>query len=198
MTRLLANLGLALMLAACAPPVAIDLRSALTRAAIDQSEDALLLAELPARALAATLAPRGERDGVVTWNTGQGQTLSFRGGVLVATRGLGDDLMSADVSGTLAALNGGPQSGYPRLLTFVDGTGRTEFRALLCDMGPPVADPVLSFGIGFPAVRREETCGTTGGIVTNRYWIGSDGIMRRAEQWVGPTLGTLATEQVTR
>jgi hypothetical protein len=96
------------LLAACAQKPAPDLRGLLSRAAIDRSPQPLILAELPSQNVVATLIPRDTLDGVVTWRTGRGQTLSFRDGVLVATRSLGNDLMSADVAGTQAALRGGP------------------------------------------------------------------------------------------
>lgn len=185
-------------LVACTQATVPDLRTSLTRNQIDRSTQALILAEMPSRDLSATLALTGARTGVDTWRTGQNQTLSLNDGVLIATRGLGHDLMSADVAGTLAALAGGPQSGYPRLLSYLDGEGQTVFRAMLCEMRPAVADPVVSFGLTFPATRRDETCATTGQTVTNRYWIGTDGAMRRSEQWIGPDLGTLAIEQLTR
>jgi hypothetical protein len=186
-----------LALAACTAQ-SVDPRSVLTRAVIDRSPQPLLLAEVPVLGVAATLAPQGSRDGVITWRTAQGQALSFRDGVLIATRGLGHDLISADVAGTLAALNGGPQAGYARLMTYLDGQNQTIHRAMLCDMGPALPDPVVSFGLTFPALRRDEVCATTGDTVTNRYWLGEDGVMRRSEQWIGPALGTLATELLTR
>ena len=198
MIRSFAIVCIVASLAACARPVAPDLRSALSRSNIDGSPQPLLLAELPTQALAATLAPAGERDGVVTWRTGQGQTLSFRNGVLIATRGLGDDLMSADVSGTLAALSGGPVSGYPRLMTYLDGEDGTLFRAMTCEMAPPTSSSVSSFDVTFPTMLWTETCYTTGLSVENRYWLNADGTMRRSEQWVGPMLGTLASEWISR
>lgn len=187
-----------MLLSACATPPAADPRAGLTRARLDGSARPILLAEVPTRDLAATLAPRGERQGVATWHTAANQTLSFRDGVLIATRGLGDDLMSADVSGTLAALNGGPLADYPRLMTYLDGEGRTLMRAMICAMCAGEPATVRGIGLDFPVTLRVETCHTTGLSVENRYWQDADGTMRRAEQWIGPGLGTLATELLTR
>lgn len=190
-------LVLAMALSACST-AAVDPRQVLSREAIDRSDQPLILAELPSRAVAATLVRVGDRSGVETWQTAQGQTLSYRRGVLVATRGLGDDLMSADVGGTLAALRGGPQSDYPRLMTFLDGEGRTVFRAMQCEMGAPSAATVRSFSLDFTTSLTVEKCYATGLSVENRYWLDPGGEMRRSEQWVSPTLGSLATELVSR
>ena len=193
--RLTALAALALM-AACAAPVAIDIRGTLTRAQIDGSPQPLLLAEVPGNAVAATLIPLGSRDGMDTWRTAGNQTLSFRDGVLIATRGLGDDLMSADVSGTLAALNGAAGD-YARHQTYLDGDGQTVFRSLLCSMDAGRPATVDSFGVTFPTTLRVETCHTTGLSIENRYWTDA-GRMRRAEQWIGPALGPLVTERLSR
>jgi hypothetical protein len=186
------------LVAGCATPPPTDPRASLTRPIIDQSPLPLIVAEIPRRGVAATMALQGDRGGVTTWRTADFQTLTFRGGVLIATRGLGDDLMSADVTGTLAALQGGPQAGYPRIMSYLDGEGRTQFRAMVCDMAAPQAAAVTSFGLNFPVQLHVETCNTTGQTVTNRYWRQTDGIVRQSEQWIGPGLGTLATERLSR
>lgn len=191
--------ALALM-AACGAqgPSGAEIRAALTPEQLERAQAPVLLAEVPEAGLAATLVLAGSRDGVETWRTGDNQTLSFRDGVLVATRGLGDDLMSADVSGTLAALRGGAREGYPRLLTYLDGEDRTLFRAMICSMSAPESATVEGIGAVYATWLSVETCHTTGLSVTNRYWQDSDGTMRRATQWVGPGLGMLVTERLTR
>jgi hypothetical protein len=188
---------LAFLLTGCAAQ-APDMRAGLSRAAIDRSAQPLMLAEIVERGLVAKLVPAGSRDGVTTWRTGQRQTLAFRGGVLIATRGLGNDLMSADVAGTLAALAGGPQSDYARLMTYLDGDVQTEFRAMLCRMGPPAATRTGSYGLSFATTLRIETCRMPGLTVENRYWQEADGTMRRSEQWIGPGGGPLVIEWLSR
>lgn len=188
----------ALALAACAPATSPDPRRSLTRAVIDRSPQPLILAEMPDLGVLATLIPAGTNGNVVTWRTGQNQMLSFDGGVLVATRGLGADLMSADVTATRAALNGGPSQGYARLLSYLDGDEGTLLRAMVCDMAPGTAATVDSFGLSFATTLRVETCRTTGFTARNRYWLNPDGTMRRTEQWVGPGAGTLVAEWLTR
>lgn len=188
----------ALWLSACAPGAAPDVRAQISRAQVDRSTQPLLLAEIPALNAAATMVPLGSRDGVVTWRTADDVALSFRDGIVIASRGLGFDLISADVAGTLAALDGGRQSGYSRLLTLLDGEGQTLFRAFLCEMGPPRAETIGIVGASFATIRRDETCHSTGLTVENSYWRDADGTMRRARQWLSPGAGLLTTERLTR
>lgn len=196
-------LALLAVLAGCAAqgPDAAQIRAGLTPEQLARAPGPVLLADLPQAGLAATLQRSATRNGVETWRTATGQTLAFRDGVLVATRGLGDDLMDADVTGTLAALRGGAESGgapqHSRLMSFLDGEDRTLFRALLCTMSAPQPATLQGIGATFPTRLRIETCHTTGLSVTNRYWQDHNGTMRRAEQWIGPGLGMLMTERLT-
>lgn len=199
MVRTPALLLLALLTgAACAPAAAPDVRALISRVQVDRSPQPLLLAEVPALATAATLIPQGSRDGVTTWRTADDVALSFRDGLVVATRGLGVDLMSADVAGTQAAFGGGARQDYSRLMTFVDGEGQTVFRAFVCEMTAPRAERIEVLGAAFDTLRHDETCFSTGLRVDNSYWRDADGTMRRARQWVSPIAGYLTTERLTR
>lgn len=187
------------LLTGCAAqgPSAEQIRAGITPAQITQASGPVLLAEVPGSHLAATMQHNQTRDGVETWKTGGNQTLSFRSGVLIQTRGLGDDLMGADVAGTLAALQGGPQADYPRLLSYLDGENRTILRAMTCAMSAPEPAQIAGIGTNFATRLRAETCHTTGLSVTNLYWQDADGTMRRSKQWIGPGLGMLVTELLT-
>lgn len=200
MTRLALALSALALVAACSAqaPSASAIRASMTQAQLAQLSTPLMLAEVPDSGLAATLVPVQSRGGVETWRTGDAQTLTFREGVLIATRGLGDDLMSADVNGTLAALRRGGGTDYPRLMSYLDGEDRNEFRAMTCNMSAPQSATVEGIGTRYPTRLSVETCYTTGLSVTNRYWHDVNGKMRRAEQWAGPGLGMLVTERLTR
>lgn len=187
------GLILAILLAGCAAPPP-NMRPEPVQAATGRGAPPVLLAEIARTGLTARLVPDGSRDGVTTWRTGQRQTLAFRGGVLIATRGLGDDLMSADVSGTLAALSSGAQDVYARRMTYLDGDAQTLSRTLTCRMGPPAVATVDSHGLAFATTLRVEACTMPGLTVQNRYWQTSDGAMRRSDQWIGPGAGHLRLE----
>jgi len=152
-----------------------------------------LRVRLAAKGAQATLAPVA-RDGAVTvWQTLDGITLSFRHGVLVATRGLGADLMSADVDTTLAMLRGatyGATEGgyYPHIRTYLDGENRTVFTSYQCRRA--TADAT--------ARRIEERCVSPGGAFTNIYWLDGAGAVIKSRQWVGPVIEYMETERVMR
>ena len=184
-------------LAACAPKgPPPDPRALLTAGQIRASSQPLLLTRIDDLG-GSTMIVTGRRDGVVTWRTADFVTFSYRDGLLVATRGLGADLMSADVSRTHAALTGGPSQDYPRFLTFLGPDDKTLFRAFRCTMRDAGPDPVVSFGTVFPATLMRETCHSTRLTIENRYWVAPGGGIRRSFQWIGADLGYLETEQLS-
>jgi hypothetical protein len=104
---------------ACAgePP---DIRSTITPDAIAATSEPLLFVELTETGQQVIMALTGRNGDVVTWSTADGQSISLQGGVLVATRGFGFDLMSAEVAGTVAALAGGRRD-YERFVSYIAG-----------------------------------------------------------------------------
>ena len=77
---------------------------ALPTAALAEGPGNVLMVTLLGRNAVAAMTRAGSNNGVDTWRTAKGVTLSFRDGILVASRGLGGDLMGANVDGVLAAI----------------------------------------------------------------------------------------------
>lgn len=71
----------------------------------------------------------GGNGDVQTWKLADGVSLSFLDAVLFSSRGLGADLMSADVSGTRAMLAGDGSARHIRLHSYLDGEYQPSFRA---------------------------------------------------------------------
>ncbi|SFE72541.1 YjbF family lipoprotein [Roseivivax sediminis] len=71
-------------------------------------------------------------DGAVLWLAPDGAGFTFRGGLLVATRGLGDDLMSTDVSDLAALMSAGEDGLAERFQSRLDGEGQTVLESYVC------------------------------------------------------------------
>jgi len=158
----------------------------------------LLLARLPDRGAAATLTRIGSNSGVETWQTADDVTLSFREGVLVASRGLGGDLMTADVTGTLAVLRGTGAAAYPRPQTTLDGDWQIVVIPFRCRIADRRAEVLTIAERVQPVQRLEEVCTAPGREVRNLYWQGADGFLWATRQWVGDAPGSLETERLIR
>ena len=79
----------------------------------------LMIAQLESNDRASILVRKGENRDVETYFTPDNISISLRDGVLIATRGLGFDLMSADVSDTIAGLRRGGRA--VRIHRYLDG-----------------------------------------------------------------------------
>jgi len=174
-----------------------DARSVLTRAAIDATPGPILLAGVESRQAYATLTPSGHNRGVVSWVTGDGVSLSFRNGVLVATRGLGQDLMAADVSDVLAALHAG-QGPALRIHDYLDGEEQVRRRSFYCTIRTEGRETLHIYELSVTTRRLAETCKNPTITFTNRYWISSGNRIRQSHQWAGPLVGYVFTQQLSK
>ena len=147
---------------------------------------------IPSRGADAILTLSAVNADVETWVATDDITLSFRDGVLVASRGLGFDLMGADATGTLTALEGGGDEIYRRQMRYLTGDNRSAFLNAGCSMRD--AGPEQ---IGGRMLRRfEEQCEARTNRFTNLFWRGPDGTILRSRQWVSPEIGFVTTARL--
>lgn len=142
---------------------------------------------IPSRGAAAALFRVAVNQDVETWLSADNVSLSFRQGVLVASRGLGFDLMGADATGTLAALQGGGEAIYRRQMRFLTGDHRTTYLMAGCTMAAAGAEMVA----GKQTQRLEEHCEAHRHKFTNLFWVDGSGKILRSRQWVSPEIGYL-------
>lgn len=162
---------------------AAQIRSRLTPELLATLPHGVIIATLEERQVSSVLLEVGRNRDTVTYLTPDGISLALREGMLVGTRGLGFDLMNADVEEPLAALAGGAASGVVRLHRYLDGENATVLRSFVCDYersGSNIA----------------ETCHTPDLTVNNSYEMTQDGRIAASRQWIGPDLGYVKIQQV--
>lgn len=158
-----------------------------------------LRVSIPETGAVAVLGPVSRNADVTVWQTLDGITLSFRHDVVIATRGLGDDLMSADVGGDIALLRGMGDSGYhPHIRSYLDGEDRTVFRAYQCRQAGVASDRVATGGQDTSLQRTEIACISPGHSFTNIFWQDGSGRVIRSRQWISPAIQYMDTERVAR
>ena len=149
------------------------------------------------------------RDGLpgelVTWRTGDNVTLTMRNGLLVATRGLGGNVMSADVR--VADGRQGPASGGAHVL-MVRAHDNHELRmALACELEDLGPETIIIVERAHATRHLQQRCERVlqdgepgrGGSVVNDYWVDSTGgPVWQSRQWVGPEIGYLRIRRLTR
>jgi len=138
----------------------------------------VLLAHLEDRGTVATLGRVAVNDGVATWQGADPVTLSLRsGGLLVGTRGLGADLMIADVAAIDTALRQGGGQGLIRVHRFLDGNLQLQSVTYRCTVVATGREEITIAGRTHAALRFEERCaGGEGGqeAFVNTYWRATD------------------------
>jgi len=147
-----------------------------------------MLVQIPARGATAVLFRVAVNKDVATWLTADNISLSFRQGVLVASRGLGFDLMTADAQGTLDAIAGQGKAVYRRQMRYLTGEHHTTYLTAGCSMnatGTVVLD-------GQRLRRFEEHCKAGQNVFTNVFGLNAAGTVIRSQQWVSPEIGYLS------
>lgn len=155
----------------------------------------VMLAILEDRNATAIMVPYGQNGPVETWTTEEFQSIAFHRGVVTATRGLGDDLMSAEVAAVADAIrSGGGQ--VQRTWRTLDGTNAVIERTAVCAVSSGTADALaLASGETVQTRRVSEDCGDG---IGNVYWVGPDGRVVQSRQWLGTAAGYLTQQLVRR
>ncbi|GGH41024.1 Group 4 capsule polysaccharide lipoprotein gfcB, YjbF [Cribrihabitans marinus] len=169
-----------------------------TRAQLDKIEGALMEATLERENQTGLLFITAERpQGITVWRSGDDVTFAMRNGVLVATRGLGGDVLSSSVQ--VSGRQPGPSSGGAHVQMLHSLDNRQVQLALACDLvdlGPETIEIVERRH----ATRHlQQRCTGGGGQVTNDYWVDRGaGVIWQSRQWAGPHIGYLTFRQLKR
>jgi len=132
---------------------------------------------------------------ITTWSAADNSALAFRNGMLIATRGLPGNLISASVpvqEGTAGPAHGGQRRYYLR-----SGNNQEQVVTLACkitDLGPQQLE---IYDRIYRTRHLQEHCegrGETGRktVVLNDYWVDSQNKkVWKSRQWAGPEIGYL-------
>lgn len=172
-----------------------DLRQTLTPEVLASLPGSVMLIELPQRDVQAGVIRVTQNGSNVTWAAQDGVTVAFDSGVVSATRGLGSDLMSADLSDVVRAVYGGGGTAV-RVHRYLDGEDQAFARSLVCQYQSAPGQTATVLNGSYTATLVQETCSSTDLTVKNSYWIDASGVMRKSRQWVGPDIGYMVTERL--
>ncbi len=160
-----------------------------TRAAVNSVTTPLLLLNVEGTGASALVVPFGRNGGVDTWSSVDKKTVSFRSGILVATRGLGADLMSV-VAPDIAQVARGSGS-YDRVYFYLDGLDQTRREQFRCSLSVAGSQTIVIAEQGYATRHVVETCSGTSGRFDNDYWFDGGSALRQSRQRIGEHLGRL-------
>lgn len=152
--------------------------------------DAYILVQVAQRGIAGLAQEVNANGAVKTWIGETGYSVTLDDGLLVATRGLGDDLIAANTAGVRAALRQGGGTSE-RQHDYIDARDRIQTVSYACEIvqvGPEEVD------LGIRKVTLElwtETCSNARIQFENRYFVDDAGTIIAARQFVSQTVAYL-------
>jgi hypothetical protein len=130
-----------------------------------------------------------------TYPLRSGPTAAFDDGILVATRGFGDDLFTMSSQGVLPALRAGGGT-VTRLMESLDPQDQVATTRFDCIVTPAGAETV-DLGFRQESLRRfDENCRSPVLIFDNIYWLDSGGTVVASRQYVSPSVAYLRANRL--
>ncbi len=131
------------------------------------------------------------RDGFETYVSADGASLTLDRGLLVASRGLGGDMMGSDIAQSQALIFARRAGQVNRFHTFIDGENRAERRAYVCDIAVRGARDVPFGDVSVATTLMAEDCTSQTQQFLNLYWLDRSGRIVQSRQWAGDFSGVL-------
>ena len=163
------------------------------RAALEEAGKPILRVSSKTLGQTGFLTISDNKDDVLTWKTPDGVTFSQRNGVLIQTRGLGADLMSAQAPSVAQLMRAG--EGYQRIYYFLGGDDQGTRRTYDCTTTIVGKGSIEVVGRTYNATHVTELCERPLGKLTNDYWVEGSSI-RKSRQWVSGAIGYIDFERV--
>lgn len=169
----------------------VDPRKVITRAQLDKVKTPLILAEIPQREQVGTLALYSRDTRGQTWLGQDGATITTRNGTLIATRGMGPDLMAADW-----VTNYQNDNIYSRRWESLRSDNEIITVTMNCSLVKIGAKTVKIFEKDYKTVQINEKCTNDDLEIVNTFWIEDSGLVRKSKQWHGQDIGFILLERM--
>lgn len=141
----------------------------MTLADLEKLGAPVLYVTIAARGFETLLTPSDVKGNVVTWATSDGTTISLRDGIVIQTRGLGPDLMSAQVPTVSQLLT--PGGTHQRQYFFLGADDQGTRRSYDCTVEIKGKETIDILGRNHAATHVIETCARPQGSMSNEFWI---------------------------
>jgi hypothetical protein len=136
---------------------------------------------------------------IETWISPDNVALYLQQGFVVGTRGLGGDMMSADVRQSAAMVLSRRTGQVQRFVSFLDGNDQVTVRSYVCDIDSRGGRDVDLGDVSVPAELMQERCTNPDQEFQNLYWVDTrTGQIVQSRQWAGDFSGPLAIRQALR
>ena len=171
----------------------IDVRQLITREIVEEAGDPILFVELK-DGKNATLSLFPWENVLPVWLGVDGSTVTAKNGVLISTRGMGDDLMQSEYEKTFWGMSN-PGKQYRKIYTYLMEDNQLVSKYFDCSFDLGKKFSIISvFDKEFSVSMRVETCMGQNTNFKNNYWIENSGTVRRSTQFHSNEIGQVLLE----
>jgi hypothetical protein len=136
----------------------------------------------------------GQNGNRTTWISPGKISMTFENDILVSTRGLGDDLMGANIPGLRSAINAGGGTAT-RTVSYLNSEDQIETHTLTCTISR-VGSEEIALATGPRTLSRvNETCRGERLAFENAYWLDGTTILKTL-QVISASQGFIETERL--
>lgn len=151
----------------------------------------------PSRDLSGVMLLEVTRDGVQTWLSADGATITLQQGFLTSTKGFGSGMAGSDISEIAALVLNGREGHAKRYHSFLNGNDQIELHAYHCQIENQGSETVFLLGVPTATTRLQEHCSGVTDHFKNTYWLKlKEKTIVKSSQWTGTFLGNLAMKAV--
>lgn len=151
---------------------------------------------IEAQAVALPFVETARNGRVRTWTNGAKQTISTNGGLIVATRGYGDDLMASDSPEIISLIANKRNGSENREMYFNDGSDTNIRFVVPCSITRGGTENIQTLSGLVSTTKMVESCATGAFEVQNTYWVNGGGTTLQSRQWLSSGIGYVVFSQV--
>jgi len=174
----------------------VNIRPLITPENVRFTGEPIIFAEFPKDEAQAILTRQTTTNGRDVWLASGNSTMTIYNGILVGTRGTGNDLMNVDTGEVLPAIRG-QRATATRVNRYMNGLGQIVAVPFVCDYAHQASTRVeIALGT-YPASKIVESCAGQDYSFENTYWYTPSGKPRKTRSWVSPEVGYVDIEFLT-
>ncbi|MCZ4352917.1 YjbF family lipoprotein [Roseovarius aestuarii] len=141
---------------------------------------------IPNRKAATVMQQVELNHGYATFGTSDRRSVTLRGGMVTGTRGLGEDIMSSNISGVQALIAGRKNGTAQRVVRYLNGEDVTVTQVSTCTVRVKDTGRYKMADIDSAATTVNEVCRSEDGEFTNSYRVAPNGRVLQSRFWHSP------------
>ncbi len=165
-------------------------------AILTNTSDRAIIISIPKTGAMAALQQLGSNGAYETYGSPSRRTVVLRAGMLTATRGMGQDLMSVDVDAVQSLIAGRKAGTAQRRHRHLDGENLTITLEATCTVTPGGSGRYVGGEIDSKVTSVSENCVSQTTRFQNSYQVTPAGRIVQSVQWIGPMHGSITVQQL--